>query len=231
MKTTKIVWTFAAVALGVVGLASGQVYSPYAGLYGGSGGYGYSHASTLEEGVLQGYAALTQSTGQANYFHSLAAVNYQQAYSQYLKNRASAVETYFYVKKYNREARQDYAPRRFTTEQLAVLARKAAPERLSEREYDRTIGRVYWPAALQGNEYAAERDALERAFRNRSPAEDGAGSEFYGQVRQLTSRFDEKLKTHLDDLDAPQYVAAKKFLMSLAYEAQQPLVASALALR
>jgi hypothetical protein len=229
MKTTKLLLAFAATALGVVSLASAQIYSPYAGLYGG--GYAHSHASTLEEGVLDGYAALTQSTGQANYFHSLAAVNYQQAYSQYLKNRASAIETYFNAKKYNREARQDYAPRRFSTEQLAVLARKAAPQRLGEREYDRTIGRVYWPAALRGDEYAAERDALEWAFRGRSPGDDGAGSELYGEVRQLTSRLDEKLKTHLDDLDAAQYVAAKKFLMSLAYEAQQPLVVSALALR
>lgn len=228
MKTTRSMLTFAAVTFGIVNLASAQVYSPYAGLY---GGYGNAFSSTFEQGVLQGYAALTQSTGQANYFNSLAAVNWEQAYAQHLKNRAAAVETYFTVKKYNREARQEYAAVRFSTEQLAAIAQKTAPERLTEREYDRAIGRVYWPGALRGEQYAFERDALERAFRNRSPGDDGAGSEFYDEVRQLTAQLDQKLKARLDDLDAAQYVAAKKFLLSLAYEAQQPLVASSLALR
>jgi hypothetical protein len=39
------------------------------------------------------------------------------------------------------------------------------------------------------------------------------------------------LKNHVNELDAAEYVAAKKFLMGLSYEAQQPLVVRALAAR
>jgi hypothetical protein len=41
----------------------------------------------------------------------------------------------------------------------------------------------------------------------------------------------ETLKGKAGELDAAQYVAAKKFLMSLTYEATQPMVVRAVALR
>ena len=47
---------------------------------------------------------------------------------------------------------------------------------------------------LSGDEFATERDALDQAFASRSLSEAGAGTQFYGEVRQLTSKLQAKLK-------------------------------------
>ena len=50
-------------------------------------------------------------------------------------------------------------------------------------------------------------------------------------VRQLTNSMQNTLRNHINELDAGQYVAAKKFLMGLSYESQQAMVVRAVALR
>lgn len=119
-----------------------------------------------------------------------------------------------------------------STEQLTVMAKKAAPERLDATQYNSTFGRLTWPSALAVPEFAADRDGLDRLFGSRSPGDHGTDSAFYGHVRRvLTSSMEKSLKNHVNELDAAEYVAAKKFLMGLSYEAQQPLVVRALAAR
>jgi hypothetical protein len=100
---------------------------------------------------------------------------------------------------------------------------------LSEVQYDRTLGRLGWPAAFMSDEFAAEREELNRAFLARSPSDTGAGSAFHSHVRQLTSAMHDRLTTKIDQLSPVEFIAAKKFVDGLAYEAQQPLVLRALA--
>ncbi len=212
---------------------SAQTYavpSGYGGYYPGEYGYGY-HASTAEEGILRGYASLAQGVGQANYLNSLASINYQEAYSRSIQNRQKAIEGYFYNKQANQSARQAMRAQRLSQEQYVALAKNAAPSPLTEREYDRTFGRLIWPAALASDEFAAERRELDRAFAARSPGEAGVSTSFSGTVRKLSQSLQSKLKTHIDSFDATEYMAAKKFLASLTYEAQQPLVVRTLAVR
>jgi hypothetical protein len=220
----------------VTAIASAQSYTPslgYAGYYPGTGyygGYGY-HSSTAEEGILQGWASVLQAQGQANYWNSLAAVNYQEARARYLKNREQLTETYFRNRQLNLAAREAERPVRLSAEQYTVLAKKAAPARLDETQYNSTFGRLTWPASLMVPEFTAEREALDQLFGSRSPGDYGAGSAFYGRVHELTNSLERSLKNHVNELDAAEYVAAKKFLMGLSYEAQQPMVVRAVAVR
>src|SRR5438067_420470 len=226
MKTAFSSASFLLGVLAVTGAASAQVYGiPGAGYR----SYGnYHHASTVEQGYLDGIAAVTASQGQANYFNSLAAINWQDARSRYITNNKNAVDAYFYVRQANQSARK---PVRLNTEQLTAMARNAVPARLTPQDYDSTLGRLHWPAALLGDDFAAQRDALERMFYSRSPSDAGAGSEFYADVKQLSSSMQEKLSDHIGELDPSQYLAAKKFLAGVTVEATQPLVSRTLALR
>jgi hypothetical protein len=226
MKTTLASLTVFAGLVALTASASAQVY----GIPGAGYPYynNYHHASTVEQGVLDGYAAVTSSAGQANYFNSLAAINYQDARSRSIQNNKAYVESYFYMKQANTSARK---PLRLTTEQLTAIAKDAAPDRLSPQDYDSTLGRLHWPAALLTDDFAAERDALESMFRNRSPGDMGAGSTFYADVKQLSSALQAKLGNHIAELDPAQYIAAKKFLQGVTVESTQPLVVRALASR
>src|SRR5215510_6238608 len=95
MKTAFSSASFLAVVVALTGVASAQVY----GIPGA--GYPYSnnyhHASTVEQGILDGIAAATAAQGQANYFNSLAEINHQDARSRYINNNKNAVDGYFYV--------------------------------------------------------------------------------------------------------------------------------------
>jgi len=235
MNKLLTVTSFVASATLLTAIAAAQSYTPSLG-YASSfpsygyypGGYGY-HSSTAEEGILQGWASVLQAQGQGNYLNSLAAINNQEAHARYLKNRELATETYFRNRQINLASREAERPERLSSEQYAVLAKKAAPERLDATQYNSTFGRLTWPSALSVPEFAANRDALDRLFGARSPSEHGTDSAFYGQVRQLTSSLQKSLENHVNELDAAEYVAAKKFLMGLSYEAQQPMVVRALA--
>jgi len=236
MKATFSSASFLLSVLAAAGVASAQGMAvPNAAFLGSSGGYwddGYGyHSSTLEEGWLRGLGALARSEGQANYYNSLAAINGQTAYSKFVENRKNAVDAYFYMRQSNRAGREAARDVRLTREEYVVLAKKEAPANLTQQEYERTLGRIEWPDVLAGREFAAERDALDQVFRARSPGDFGAGSTFYSNVRQLTEAFQAKLKNKIGDYDAAQYMTAKNFLRSLAYEAQQPVVTRALAAR
>jgi hypothetical protein len=194
--------------------------------------YGYGHyASTVEGGILEGWGGLVRSYGEANYFNSLAAINGQEAYSRYLQNAERGTEAYFRIKQINQAAREAQRPQRLSYEQYVALAKKYAPEGLSEQQYDRTLGRLNWPAVLTGEEFAAEREALTRSFMVRSPMDAGPASAFYSNVRRIADSMDARLKEKFDDLNSAEYIAARKFITGLTMEAQQPLVVRALAAR
>lgn len=238
MKRILSIGVFATL-LAVAGIASAQQSSgsglPTAGGSGisadfgyGGGGYGY-HSSTFEEGVLRGAAELTRATGEANYFNSLAAINLETAKSQALANRQQRIEDFFRERALNRAARKAAQSKPLSPEAYATLARKAAPDRLGPHQYDRVSGRLHWPTALTAGQFSAERAALEMAFSTRTPGDMGAGTDFHTYVKQVTDLMQSKLQPQVSELSPMEFVAAKKFLGSLAYEAQLPLVVEGLA--
>jgi hypothetical protein len=239
MKATFTYAGFLATVLAGASMAAAQTYvspstealSATASGYYPGGGYGYGgyHASTAEEGYLAGLGYLTRSQGEANYFNSLASINGQEAYNRYLQNREKATETYFRMQQINRAAREAQRPQPLSFERYVALAKQQAPDPLSDREYDRIVGRLNWPAMLQTEEFAAEREALDRAYQARTPADAGAASAFHRNVWQLTQSMEAKLKEKMGQTGTAEYLASKNFLQSLSYESQQPLVLRAVA--
>jgi hypothetical protein len=242
MKTTFNYVTILIAVVALTGVASAQssgtagtptnsvVYAP--GVYAGEPYDGFGHyASTVEGGILEGWGGLIRSKGEANYFNSLAAINGQEAYARYVQNQERATETYFRIKQINQAAREANRPQRLSYEQYVSMAKKYAPEGLSEQQYDRTLGRLNWPAVLTGEEFSTERNALNRTFMVRSPVDAGPASAFYSNVRRIADSMDAKLKAKFNDLNSAEYLAAKKFITGLTMESQQPLVVRALAAR
>ncbi len=187
------------------------------------------HASTFEEGVLRGWADLWRAAGSFNYDSSLAAINQQEAYSRHLENKQKYAETYFNMRNLNREYRDAARRPRPTMSELKQYARDAAPERLSAYELQPETGQVAWPAALQGPQYAEQRSAIESAFAQRSVLNSGIGSSSQQVVTSQSASMQAQLKSELHEMPPMEYVAAKKFLTSLSYEAQQPLQLDGLA--
>ena len=238
MKATSTFAGMLTIVLAGVEFAAGQTYvtpsnevtaATASGYYLGGYGYGGYHASTAEEGYLSGLGYLTRSQGEANYFNSLAAINGQEAYTRYLQNREQATETYFRIQQINRSAREAARPQPLAYERYVALAKQQAPAPLSDGEYDRLVGRLSWPALLLTEEFAAEREALDKAYAERTVGDTGAASSFHKHVWKLTQSLEAKLKDKATQVGSAEYLASKNFVQSLQYESQQPVVVRAVA--
>ena len=181
----------------------------------------YHHASTYEEGLLRGQADWIRACGDYLYSTSLAMINGEEARRRYIDNRQHAAKTYFEMRKFNREARAQQRGPRPTEEDVARRSRMRAPDRLGAHELDATFGVLHWPSVLKGYEFQQERTAVDRLMEERTVEKRGLGSDNCRQVKQVVSQLEEKLKDKIDSISPSEYVAGKKFLAGLSYEAQQ----------
>ena len=101
-------------------------------------------------------------------------------------------------------------------DQYVRLARQQAPDRLSISQLDPFTGTINWPLALKRPEYAEHRERIERLFSAKAQ-----GTELvHNQIAKAVDEFSVVLKADLSTFDQNEYIQAKNFLDSLAYESQ-----------
>ncbi len=191
----------------------------------------YDHASTVEQGWQDGYANVVRSMGDYNYNTSLAAINTETARSKYFDNRMKYAQTYFDMRRYNREAVAYERGPRPTAEDFARYAKEAAPDRLSSFEYEPALGRVFWPSILQSPVFSTERDVIDNLMALRTTRDSGLGSGNHQQINQVVVQMQARLKQNIDTLSPAEYMKAKNFLTSLQYESQIPPRPTGLAIK
>lgn len=180
-------------------------------MYGG--GYG---GTTAAGSYMQGAAEMTAAAGQYNLLSSEAAINMQEARSKYIDNRKKWTETYFAMKEENQAKATEKRERNRSSQQARDLAAASGvPRPLSSDTLDPISGKITWPEALQGTEYAASRTKLEQIFELRATTSGGAGSS--AEVRSATREMTATLKDNIEKLPPNEYIAARKFLDSLAF--------------
>ena len=180
------------------------------------------HASTLEQGYLQGVASVFQGVGQANYMNSLAAVNFQEAYRRQLENNRLYVQVYLERREMVRQYLDKYGNHPPTPEQLARVARNALPDRLTADDYDPVNGKLVWPHVLRDEAYAPFRERIDELMASRTPESSGDGSPWQRELHQLIDGMIRLLKQNIDTVTVQQYARAKWFLVSLDYEGTLP---------
>jgi len=188
-----------------------------------AGGYGYwPHSSTLAEGVGHGVGDIMRSAGELSHLTSKAAINFQEAQRLQMDNAGRWLGTYADLRKHNTQLRAELRGPRPTKEDAVRLAQARMPRRLSPGELDPFTGRVYWPILLRTDQYAADRTALEKLIAARATR--GAQSpEDYLRSRQLVAEMLEGLREQIQEVPPADFVAAKRFLDSLAVELVSPV--------
>jgi hypothetical protein len=185
--------------------------------FGSGSGYGWGgHSSTEAEGVQRGFADVVRSAGAANLMNSEAARNWESARKQYIENRLQATETFFEMRQTNAEARAAKRPRPLSTEQYVRLARMQAPSRLSVSQFDPTSGTIGWPGLLRGDQFKAERETIEKLFKERATGVDTNASEISAAIQALS----DKLRPLAQSTSANEFIQARRFVESLAHEAR-----------
>ncbi len=184
------------------------------------GFWGAYRPSTAAESYQRGFADVVRSAGAANLMNSAAAINVEQARSQYIDNRLKATQTYFDMKRYNRQYREETDKPRPTSEQLFRLAKEATPRKLSPSELDPVSGKVNWPAILTTDQYATYRDSLDALFAQRASASGKIDVQQFQEIRQTIRAMREELASRIRDIPPQVFSSANAFLRQLEHEAQ-----------
>jgi hypothetical protein len=103
---------------------------------------------------------------------------------------------------------------RVSPEAHAAAARAAAPRMLGSETIDPVTGVISWPEALLDEQYASGRAEIEKHFELRAMTSGGASDQ--QQIRTAISDLQGQLKKNIQKLDARDYLAARRFLDSLA---------------
>lgn len=188
--------------------------------------YGWSYldrASTPVEGWFRGQAMAMQAAGQADYYQSLAAINYQQAFEKALENRKRATEVYYTRKEMAKTYDEKYSKKPPTEEDSKRYAKMLVPPRLTPEQFDPSSGRLQWPHVLRRSSYDPVREKIDRLMQSRTVDDSGDGSPSHTKIRQLVEVMKELLKENMSEVTPQQYANAKGFLVSLEYEARQEL--------
>lgn len=227
--------TLSVVCAAALGIAAGALapeaqarwFNPVGvGVYGGLGRYGYGGygyggygwgGGTPAGNYMQGMSQVIRSQGQYNEQTSRAMINYEDARTKYIDNQKKWTETYFAMRELNDSKQAEKRERnRHSPETLTLAARSSAPGPLSSEVLDPLTGKLHWPDVLQAPEYAGPRTRIEQLFEVRASTGVNNGHETFLATQQMI----EILKSNIQTLPANSYIAARKFLDSLAYSAR-----------
>lgn len=191
--------------------------------YGGASAHTGYHASTALEGFTRGLADLARSQGVANALDAQGQVSLSIAEKQFIENRGKRIQQFWDARQLWREQTAMERGPRHGPDFYTKLSRIEAPARLTPAQLDSISGRISWPILLRTDTNLAVRAELERLFVNRS-VNGGMSAEEYLQVSRLTAILINDLQNSVAALPPQQYVVAKRFVQSLAFEASLPPV-------
>jgi hypothetical protein len=212
-------WTSAVIGL-VAWLSAAVTSAQWGGGWGGHGMGGF--ASTAQQGADEGIAQVVRAQGYTNLKNSEAAKNWEEAKTLEIQNRMRWTETYFEMRKTNRDSRAAEAGPPVTQEQAIRMAKMAAPPRLGSTQLDPVTGHIDYPRALMSSIYESYRTQLDKLFSDRAASGGSTQYEEYQQIQKVISQFIEALKQQVKATPAGDYGAARTFLDSLANEMRFP---------
>ncbi len=192
-------------------------------------GYRHSYASTIAEGAYRGMADRMRALGEFGVLSARTAILLEEARVANMENQTRWIDTYYDRQELSRQRREAKRGPRLSYEDLARIARLGRPDRLSPSELDGLTGEISWPVLLRDGDFARDRAKVEEVFAQRA-ASGTIETDDYLNVRQtvhemrfgLKQRIQEVRRPEVEGLPAADYIQAKRFLRSLAYEAQQP---------
>ena len=180
----------------------------------------YHHASTAYEGALRGEADYIRSEGEAQYWYSLAAKSYADAYAQQLRNYEDRIARRQEIKTMNR-AYRNAGRSRLTKEEATRFAHALGPQKLSDEQIDRATGEVHWPRILGEARYASLRQQIETLLAAKYNGIGATDDEVNEQIDRMSRELLASLKANLHRYrKANDFIAAKKFVEGLIREGE-----------
>lgn len=200
--------------------APSTAYSaPPPGYYGAY--YSPGGSTTVAGSAMEGMSSMIGAAGQANLQNSIAAGNYQQAYSKYLDNAVKSQQTYF-ERKDVWEQRKYAEDQKRQAERLAYIQKHPPQLRPSDSELDPVTGAIRWPLLLRMNDFNPQREKLDKLFEERAARGDLTYAEAH-DVQQTVEAWRDDLKENKSKYPYDEYAESVKFIQRLGREVEYPV--------
>jgi hypothetical protein len=116
------------------------------------------------------------------------------------------------------ERRSKSQPRSRRHDHNVPVAKAAAPDALSDDQFDPQTGKISWPKTLQGQAFAPARSEWEKLAVEARLASADAVRCRNDKIRDLTEDIRRLLKEQVKKIPSREYIPAKKFIIALADE-------------
>ncbi len=164
-------------------------------------------------------AAVIKAKADADATRAVALQTMEQTRTIAIDNDLKAATTFYEKRRLNEAYRMVSSQDRPTREDLSRYSKASTPERPSNYQVDPVRGVVHWPEVFQRDEFLAQRVELDYLFAQRSDRRSGLGSDNCHRVKEKTEGMHEVLKSIIGEMSPAEYLAARKFVEALAYEA------------
>jgi hypothetical protein len=157
-----------------------------------------------------------------DYFHKLVTIRQLQEQIRQAKmaNDMTATKNWYQKKKLYEDYCKSKPRKRLSVEKLRQLARAAAPARSASASIVRVSARVKWPHLLTAECFAAKRSQVEGLLAQRTAQNSGAGTRNCEQIQLAVAQMKSALRARIRQTTPMEYLAAKRFLDNLAFEAR-----------
>ena len=170
--------------------------------------------------MINARAAWITAVANANATNAKTEQTLEQVRTLKLDN-ALKVATTFYEKRKLHDTYQGLNTRkRPTNEDLIRYSKMSLPQRPADCQFEPVKGKIYWPEVLQQEKFYEFRLQLDYLFAERADAVGTAASDIHGQVQEVASQMRGQLRSKIREMDPTEYLAARKFIDSLAFEAR-----------
>jgi hypothetical protein len=182
---------------------------------------GSAEIGKSQAAIVAAQASVIANAAATNAAAAKAVDDLERIRTMALDNDLKAVKSYSDRRKMHADFRAQHVAQRADKDDLQRRARSTT-DRATAYQVDPLRGRIFWPAVLKREEFAGARAQIDELFAQRGSRAAGLGSNFCRQTKSLTVVLRDQLREMVDSLPPSEYLAARKFLDTLALEAQMP---------
>lgn len=151
---------------------------------------------------------------------SMALIDREKARSMNYDNQIKHTKTFFEKRQLNQAFRAAERGPSPTSADRRRRAQSKVPDRLTVQQYDAFRGRINWPVVLRSSTYASHRQKLNELFAQHAASGGGIDTLQYSSIAESVVEMEATLKKSMSTTNTEQFMYARRFLLSLKYEAR-----------
>ncbi len=177
-------------------------------------------ASTATGDALRSEGQLEALRGEGMYFRSLSAEHFQNALHREMDNRKESVEDYYELRELNKRERARLKPyhHHSASDSPEKVAAVIADHRLSDKQYDKKTGKIFWPKPLDSPKLAKFRSPIDKAFARRANTKEAYTKLDHYQVQRMVNLMKSAVESVKDKLVPGERGALDEYLDKIAFD-------------